>query len=80
MPVFISSNKIPPSDKKNVTYANQVTSKSLKIRIKSVLMKYISGYKMYMDVQTGLIPSHHIRNFIYKKSIPCTYERKSCYI
>lgn len=42
--------------------------KSVKSR-KSVfhfMKKYIHGYLRYADFQTGLIPSHHIRNFLYR--------------
>lgn len=34
--------------------------------IKEIISRYMNGYLRYMDIQTGLIPSHHIRNFIYK--------------
>lgn len=30
------------------------------------IARYINGYKRYMDFQIGLIPSHSIRNFLYK--------------
>lgn len=30
------------------------------------ILQYISGYLRYMDFQIGLIPSHHIRKFMYK--------------
>ena len=35
--------------------------------IKRKVSRYINGYLRYMDIQTGLIPSHHIRNFIYRQ-------------
>ncbi len=35
-------------------------------RILSCLKRYIEGAYRYYDIQVGLIPSHHIRNFIYR--------------
>ncbi|WP_321332330.1 acyltransferase [uncultured Bacteroides sp.] len=32
-----------------------------------IVSRYITGYLRYLNFQTGLIPSHHIRNFLYKK-------------
>lgn len=34
--------------------------------VKEKISRYVNGYIRYMDIQTGLIPSHHIRNFIYR--------------
>lgn len=34
--------------------------------INSFLRRYLKGYIRYMDFSIGHIPSHHIRNFIYK--------------
>lgn len=34
--------------------------------IKTFFSRYINGIIMYMDMQVGTIPSHHIRNYIYK--------------
>ena len=31
-----------------------------------VVKKYINGYLRYADFQTGIIPSHHIRDFLYR--------------
>lgn len=49
------SNQIPPKK-----------SPGLVGGLKKVLREYLEGYIMYMDVQTGLLPSHHLRNFIYR--------------
>lgn len=38
---------------------------------------YIRGYMRYMDFQTGLIPSHHIRNFIYRRIFLVQMEQKA---
>lgn len=45
------------------------------IYIKKVIF-YIRGYMRYMDFQTGLIPSHHIRNFIYRRIFLVQMEQK----
>lgn len=46
------------------------------IYIKKVFF-YIRGYMRYMDFQTGLIPSHHIRNFIYRRIFLVQMEQKA---
>ena len=35
-------------------------------RLLSPVKRYVSGYMRYADFQTGLIPSHHIRDFLYR--------------
>ena len=47
----------------------------LTIHIRKVTF-YIRGYMRYMDFQTGLIPSHHIRNFIYRRIFLVQMEQK----
>ena len=47
----------------------------LTIHIRKVAF-YIRGYMRYMDFQTGLIPSHHIRNFIYRRIFLVQMEQK----
>lgn len=37
-----------------------------KFNFRSIIHKCLDGFIRYMDIQTGHIPSHHIRNFIYK--------------
>lgn len=39
---------------------------SLKHRVKEIIGRYVVGYIWYMNIQVGQIPSHRIRNFIYK--------------
>lgn len=34
--------------------------------IKQLIISYLFGFVRYMDIETGKIPSHHIRRFIYK--------------
>jgi len=36
-------------------------------RLKKLISRYLNGFIMYMDVQTGHVPSHHLRKFIYTK-------------
>lgn len=52
-------------NKVNRTAKTEQTIKS-KQAIKSWITGIISGYIRYFTIQTGYIPSHHIRNFIYK--------------
>ncbi|MDE6341268.1 MAG: acyltransferase [Muribaculaceae bacterium] len=35
-------------------------------RLKKQARRYLEGYSRYMDLQVGLIPSHHVRNWIYR--------------
>lgn len=42
-------------------------SKSTFNHLKKFIFLYFRGFKRYMDIQTGLLPSHHIRNFIYSR-------------
>lgn len=35
--------------------------------LKSVIRRYLDGYIRYMQFQVSYIPSHHIRNLIYKR-------------
>lgn len=32
-----------------------------------LLKRYVGGYLRYADFQTGRIPSHHLRNFLYRR-------------
>lgn len=41
------------------------------------IRRYLYGYLRYADFQTGLIPSHHIRNFIYKNIFMVDMAEKS---
>lgn len=35
--------------------------------VRNLLARYVLGYMRYMDLLTGKIPSHHVRNFLYRK-------------
>lgn len=51
----------------SVNDSNSPRGNPLKVRrVSSRVLEYISGYLRYMDFQIGLIPSHHIRRFMYK--------------
>jgi acetyltransferase-like isoleucine patch superfamily enzyme len=58
--IQISSNKI--QIQKNSTFI----SKGYKSQFTRCVLRYINGYYRYKLFITGNIPSHHIRNFIYK--------------
>lgn len=45
--------------------------------IKNTLKRYINGFIRYADFQTGMIPSHHIRNFLYRHIWLIEMESKS---
>lgn len=45
--------------------------------INSTLKRYINGFIRYADFQTGMIPSHHIRNFLYRHIWLIEMESKS---
>lgn len=61
--------KIENSDKRNVSGQindDKVKNNSIFRIIKSNIRRYLEGYMRYMQFQVAYIPSHHIRNFIYK--------------
>ena len=35
--------------------------------LSSLLKRYVFGYMRYASFQTGLIPSHHVRDFLYRR-------------
>ncbi len=35
--------------------------------LSSFLKRYVFGYMRYASFQTGLIPSHHVRDFLYRR-------------
>lgn len=45
-------------------------------RVRRGIGRYINGFIMYMDVETGKIPSHHLRNFIYTCVFNAHFEEK----
>lgn len=51
---------------KSISAPSQQSRKSIFRKTIRFIIKYMYGYLRYMDFQVGLIPSHHIRNFIYK--------------
>ncbi len=50
---------------KQTSEANSTTSRLL-VKTKTSAARLIRGYHMWMMLETGSIPSHHIRNFIYR--------------
>lgn len=67
IPVRILSKKM----KKDFTKTSEplkedFVEKNEKFSVKKNVRRYLYGYVRYMDIQTGLIPSHHLRNLIYK--------------
>lgn len=53
------------SETKNEENQNQISAKTGK-NIKSTLRRYLNGFIRYMQFQVSYIPSHHIRDFIYR--------------
>ena len=45
---------------------NAKTSSNLSAKMKIMAARMLRGYHMWMMLETGKIPSHHIRNFIYR--------------
>ena len=75
--IWENSKSVKPSYK-----SRQISSKNsqgMVSGLKKFFRKYLDGYIMYMDVQTGLLPSHHIRNLIYR-SIFCVDMKDSVVI
>lgn len=61
--IYNKKNKIESA---TITINSINTNKSLTTILKSLLRRYTAGYLRYADFLTGSIPSHHIRNFLYK--------------
>lgn len=38
----------------------------ISVKLLKSIMRYVRGYIRYMDLQTGMIPSHTVRKFIYR--------------
>lgn len=57
------SNKNDHFSEKNATPFKPTNTQR---KFKSVLQEYIAGYVRLIDIIVGYIPSHRIRNFIYK--------------
>lgn len=55
--------QIGPIDSQNIERPNITIKEGLLGRMK----RYLLGYMRYADFQVGLIPSHRIRNFLYRK-------------
>ena len=53
----------PPAD---LQYTVNEKNTLIKRMVENV-KRYLLGYMRYADFQVGLIPSHHIRNFLYRK-------------
>lgn len=64
----ISNPKTSSDNKKSMLYVKMI--KSLRLR------ELYSGFVRYMDFQVGMIPSHHIRKFIYKWMFGVDIQRK----
>lgn len=45
---------------------NTICRETLLKKILSLIRVHIGGFKRYMDFQVGLLPSHTLRNFIYR--------------
>lgn len=43
-----------------------LTNRNRKLAFLRFILRYVNGYIRYADFQTGLIPSHHIRDFLYR--------------
>lgn len=74
-PVIRIKNKRNVLNKNVILHSVEETSQAnnnhlirvfLKVLTKIQIRAVVSGFIRYMDFQVGLIPSHHIRNFIYK--------------
>lgn len=46
--------------------APPLTNAKKKLGLLGQLKRYVTGYIRYADFQTGLIPSHHMRDFLYR--------------
>ncbi|MBD5303031.1 MAG: acyltransferase [Bacteroides sp.] len=46
-------------------------------RIRVKVVRYLNGFLRYMDIQTGILPSHHLRNYIYRHVFGVDMAKKS---
>lgn len=56
----------PDGDAKLNSVASPLTNAKKKRGLLGQLKRYVGGYIRYADFQTGLIPSHHVRDFLYR--------------
>ncbi len=60
-------------DSKEISRSKQLAgetaqpSGNLKLSLKLAIARKVRGYHRWMMIETGNIPSHHIRNFIYRR-------------
>lgn len=68
--IHIESEKEESRDEKS-------GEESFKQNVKRLIIRYISGFQRYYLFQVGLIPSHLIRNFVYRKVFLVEMKSKS---
>ncbi len=68
--IRIISKREVQRDSKEVSKTKQKESNEtptkLKLSVKFAIARLLRGYHRWMMIETGYIPSHHIRNFIYR--------------
>lgn len=68
---FNNHNRINSTNNAKVIPITENTPDNIKYslirNLKDHIYRFLNGYERYMCIQVGLIPSHIIRNFIYKK-------------
>lgn len=69
------SGKIKKS--KNISHDEVFTHVSNRNSFFKFISRYLRGYIRYMDIEVGMLPSHFIRNFIYKKIFLVKMKSKS---
>lgn len=64
---MVSKHEIQRDSKEVAMQAATGAKSTLSQRIKLAAARKIRGYHRWMMIETGMIPSHHIRNFIYRR-------------
>lgn len=65
MKTIIRPVEASPAEENGKENGNVSATPAMK-RVLRKVRRYMDGVVRYLDIQTGLIPSHHIRNFIYR--------------
>lgn len=62
----VNKNKRERCETKYLQQTHVIKKRTLKNLLLGYCKRCVLGYMRYADFQTGMIPSHHIRDFIYK--------------
>lgn len=74
---YVSHAKARENHIQQESEVNILDEPKLQSRIKQTIRLFLEGFLRYMIFQTGMIPSHHIRNFIYRHILEVKLAQKA---